>query len=238
MTLEHVHIHEVESEHQEGKQELWVMVPDSLDTSKTYRVLYLLPIGPGRMTPGEERFGNELDELPKLDPCNKYDVIVCRPSFAKAPWFRDPKQIAYVKDVVVPTIETLYPTLGTPEGRLLMGYSKGGSGSFKMILQHPDFFGYAASWDGNMHVDELKKAIRDNPGSLGPFTKEIRLVLAGGEDNYWQKVVVQYHEVLKDAGVLHHYDDTQAFAHAWSVKWMAPTLEALMKLRTNAPQTK
>ena len=79
MTNENVRIHEVESGHQKGKQELYVWLPDDYDTNKHYRVLCLLPIGSGQMAPGRKRFGNELDELPKLDPCNKYDIIVCRP---------------------------------------------------------------------------------------------------------------------------------------------------------------
>jgi enterochelin esterase-like enzyme len=47
----------------------------------------------------------------------------------------------------------------------------------------------------------------------------------------WQAgSVVPCHEELSKAGILHYYDDTQAVGHAWDAKWMAPTIEALMKL--------
>jgi enterochelin esterase-like enzyme len=222
--------HEVESEHQEGRQELYVWLPDNYDTNKPYRVLYLLPIGPGRMSPGKKRFGNELEEFPKLDACNKYDLIVCRPSFADVPWFGKQEQRDYVKDVVVPFIEQNYSALGTPEGRLLLGYSKSGSGAFSIIMQYPDFFGYAASWDGNMNLGEFKKTLKVAPEQLAPFKEKTRLVLADGEKNYWRKANIAYHVALQEAGILHTYDDTQSVGHAWNVKWMAPTLKALMDL--------
>lgn len=230
MTNRSTRVHTVNSEHQEGEQELFVMLPDNFASNKTYRVLYVLPVGPGRVKDGPMYWGNEKELVAKMDTAKKYDIIVCRPSFAADPWFSDPKQIAYLKDVVVPTMEKLYPTLGTPEGRLLMGFSKSGSGSFKIILEHSDFFGYAASWDGNMYLDHLQNIISRTPEKLAPFKKKNRLVLCGGEKNYWQKNVVGYHALLTQAGVLHHYDDTQAVGHGWNPKWMEPTIEVLMKL--------
>jgi enterochelin esterase-like enzyme len=222
--------HEVESEYQEGTQELYVWLPDSYDTNRQYRVLYLLPIGPGRMSPGKKRFGNELEEFPKLDACNRYDIIVCRPSFTDVPWLTKLEQRQYLKKAVVPSIEQNYSTLGTPEGRLLMGYSKGGSGAFMTIMEYPDFFGYAASWDGNMNLGELRSILKRAPERLDSFKAKNRLVLADGEKNYWRKANVAYHAALEKAGILHVYDESQTCGHAWNIQWMAPTLDALMTL--------
>jgi enterochelin esterase-like enzyme len=223
-------MHAISSDHQPGEQELFVMLPDHFDPTKTYRVLYVLPVALGRVKDGKLPWGNVVKQLEQIDPANKYNIIVCRPSFAADPWFSDPKQIAYLREVVVPTMEKRYRTPGTPEGRLLMGFSKSGSGAFKIILENADFFGYAASWDGNMYPEHLQNIISRTPEKLAPFKERNRLVLCGGKNNHWERNVVEYHEMLQKAGVLHTYDDTQHNHHSWDAKWMAPTIEALMKL--------
>jgi hypothetical protein len=81
-----------------------------------------------------------------------------------------------------------------------------------------------------MYPEHLQNIISRTPEKLAPFKERNRLVLCGGMNNMWQQNVVGYHAMLQKAGVLHTYDDTQAVGHSWDVKWMAPTIEALMKL--------
>jgi len=143
--------------------------------------------------------------------------------------------------------------MGTPEGRLLLGFSKSGWGAFSLILRYPEFFRYAASWDAPMFFDRFHYRMEPVYGTLAQlnayrpdllvcrqkehFQEGTRLVLAGERD--WGKSIpaphggshtVEMHTLLMSEGVKHAYDDSLNTAHRWSESWMAPTLEALIAL--------
>ena len=77
----------------------------------------------------------------QMNAHNEYNLIIVQMGFEKEPWFgdhaTDPKvrQASYVKDFVVPFIEENYAALGSPEGRLLFGFSKSGWGAFSLIFK-------------------------------------------------------------------------------------------------------
>ncbi len=244
-----IETHVMESEYQLGKQEIHVLLPDNYEKTHAYRVLYVLPVEKGF----DSRFGYGLGVLKELNAHNTYNLIIVQMGFEKEPWFGDHatdpnvRQASYVKAFVVPFIEKSYATLGTPEGRLLLGFSKSGWGAFSLILKHPEYFGYAAAWDAPITFESFHYGMKTvygtpeqltlyRPDLLVPkqrrfFEKQTRLVLTGNKD--WGKETVSAHQLLDENGLKHHYDNTLAFPHRWNKGWMEPTLSVLMTLTEN-----
>ncbi len=252
--------HFVESEYQGGRQEIRVLLPDRYESGRAYRVLYVLPVEPGF----QSRFGYGLGVLKKIDAHNKHELIVVQMGFEKEPWFgdhaTDPKvrQESYLKDFVVPFVEEKYSTKGTPEGRLLLGFSKSGWGAFSLILRSPDFWGFAAAWDAPLLFEKFHfgmRAVYGTPEQLAKYRPNLLipqqkkyfegrpgLVLAG--EKLWGKLrptpnggshTVEAHRLLTLHGYPHVYDNTLAHPHRWEKSWVEPTLAALLKLANQQP---
>jgi len=250
-----VTIHTVETPYQKGRQEIRVLLPDDYCDEKPYAVLYVLPVERGF----ERKYGYGLGVFGQMNVHNRYGLIVVQMGFEKEPWFGDhatdpqTRQASYVKEFVVPFIETRYATMGRPEGRLLFGFSKSGWGAFSLILTYPEFFGWAASWDAPMFLTRFHYRMAPIYGTLeqlnayrpdllasrrkAHFRKKARLVLAGERD--WGKSIptphggshtVEMHKLLAREGIRHVYINSLNAPHRWHKAWMGPALEALMAL--------
>ena len=250
-----VKTHFLESELQNGCQEVRVLLPDKYDGKKKYKVLYVLPVETGF----NQACGYGLGVFQEMNAHNVYDLIIVQMGFEKEPWFGDhaadprSRQASYFKEDVVPFIENNYSTLGSPEGRLLFGFSKSGWGAFSLILTYPNFFGYAASWDAPLLLAGFHFGMKEvygtleqltlyHPAMLVPrqktaFQDKTRLVLTG--EKVWGKAIptpsggshtVEMHEILEHNMVKHYYDNGLIAPHCWHKSWMAPTLKALMNL--------
>lgn len=244
-----------ETAYQHGKQEIRVLLPSSYQKTKQYPVLYVLPVERGF----ESRYGDGLAELQKLDAHNRYGLIIVSMGFEKEPWYgdhaTDPKvrQASYLMEFVVPFIEGRYSTPGTPEGRLLFGFSKSGWGAFSLILKNPRYFGYAAAWDAPMMFEKLRfgmEAVFGTATNLAAYRPDLlirkqkayfqqrsRLVLTG--EQTWGRMIeapgggshtAMAHRLLEAARVKHYYADTLSAPHRWDKSWLAPTLDELMNL--------
>ena len=261
ITKNGVKIHTVETQYQNGEQEIHVLLPDDYKEGKLYHVLYLLPVEKGF----NQRYGYGLGVLKEMNAHNKYDIIIVQMGFEKEPWYGDhvsnPKtrQASYLKEFIIPFIEKHYSTKNAPEGRLLLGFSKSGWGAFSLILTYPEFFGYAASWDAPMFFDRFHYSMEQVYGTLEQlnayrpdllvsrqkkhFLKKARLVLTGEMD--WGRSIsafnggshtVEMHKLLEKEGVKYIFNNTLKVPHRWNKQWMAPTLEALIGL-TKAKKT-
>ena len=254
-------IYALESEFQSKPQFVEVLLPDHFDKSTKYRVLYLLPVEAGQGV----RFGDGIMEAKKLGLQNQYDVIVVAPAFDSEPWYgndaADPhrRQEDFLVKAVVPFIESQYPTTGTAEGRLLLGYSKSGWGALSLILRNPDVFGYAASWDAPLMFTEKQfglwgtKQTYGTPENMilylpsklvreraGPFQNKKRLVVAGLQffgtftDARFPydgpSHTEAFHELAEANGVLHDYDPNLKTGHSWNPSWMKPVVKMLIQL--------
>lgn len=243
-----------ESPYQRGPQEIRVLVPDSYDPQKKYRVVYVLAVGAGS--------SSAVRVFRKADLQNRFDVILAEMSFESTPWFGDHptdqkmRQESFVRDFAVPFVEGKYSTLGSPEGRLLFGFSKSGWGAYALIFRNPDFFGYAASWDAPFFftdfrygmdtvfgdTEHLKKYRPDLlvPVAKSHFQDRTRLVL-GGEDKWGTMIptpsggshTVEMHELMEKEGVRHVYRPDLKTKHTWGLAWIVPLFEELMKLPTD-----
>jgi enterochelin esterase-like enzyme len=241
-----IETHSVETEYQNGKQEIRVLLPDKYRKDVSYRVLYVLPVETGF----QNGFGYGLEVLKKMDAHNRHNLIIVQMGFEKEPWFGDHatnpnvRQASYLKDFVVPYIEDKYATMRAPEGRLLFGFSKSGWGAFSLVLKFPEVFGYAAAWDAPITFTTFRYGMQSvygtsdqlalyRPDRLIPkhakaFEMKTRLVLTG--HSLWGTETVQAHELLKKEGIKHYYDNTLKFPHRWDKDWMEPTLSALIAL--------
>lgn len=244
-----------ESEYQNGRQEIRVLLPDGYTPEGRYSVLYVLPVEPGF----ERRFGYGLGVLREMNVHNLYDLILVQMGFEKEPWFGDHatdakvRQASYMKEFVVPFVERTYSTPGTPEGRLLLGFSKSGWGAFSLILTDPEFFGYAASWDAPLLLQRFHYRMAEVYGTQAQldryrpdllisrrhryFQGEPRLVLTG--ENAWGTSkpapgggshTAETHHLLESHGIPHSYDSTVTAPHSWNRIWMEPTLRTLVAL--------
>ena len=158
-------VHTVKSSLQAGTVKIRVLLPDKLDSSKKYPVLYVLPVEAG----DENRYGNGLLEAKRKDLHNTYQLICVAPTFSHLPWYADHptdkgiQQEAYFVKVVVPFVERTYAASAKREGRLLVGFSKSGWGAWTLLLRHPNVFHKAAVWDA-----PLMKAAPNQFG-MGPI---------------------------------------------------------------------
>jgi S-formylglutathione hydrolase FrmB len=253
--------HMVDSPFQTGPSLVEVLLPDHFDKAKKYRVLYLLPVEVGEGI----KFGDGMKVARALGLHNKYALIVVAPTFDVMPWFGNHatnpqcRQEDHMVKTVVPFIESHYPTIGTAEGRLLLGYSKSGWGALTLILRNPDVFGYAASWDAPLMFTENQCGVwgtLDNFGTAEtmaqflpstlvraraePFKTRTRLVVAGLNkfgtlsDRRFPfdgpSHTEAFHELAESCGVQHLFNAGIKANHSWNPQWMQPVVAMLMKL--------
>lgn len=250
-----VKTHVVRSDYQNGDQEIRVLLPDRYAPQNKYRVLYVLPVE----SAFNQKFGYGLGVLEQMKAHNAYGLIIVQMGFEKEPWYgdhaTDPKtrQDSYLREFVIPFVERHYATLGTPDGRLLFGFSKSGWGAISLVMKYPQFFGYAASWDAPLLLTEFHFGMRDVYGTAdqlaryrpdllvqrqaGFFRDTTRLALGG--EALWGTLkpapgggshTVGFHRLLETHRVRHAYDGSLSAPHRWDRAWMEPMLKHLMSI--------
>jgi len=238
-------VHRVRSEYQSGQTLVKVLLPDGLEEGKRYRVLYVLPVesGDGR------HWGDGLGEVAKHDIHNKHQLICVFPTFSHLPWYADHptdpeiRQESYLLKVVLPLVESRYPALRRPEGRLLLGFSKSGWGAFNLLLRNPGVFGKAAAWDAPLTED---RPLRFDMGpifggqenfekyrilalleSRAPeLRKGSRLVLVGYDG--FRTAHVETHRQMVAWNIPHVYRDGPRRKHHWQSGWLPEAVGLLV----------
>ena len=250
----------VASPFQQGPNDIEVLLPETYDHSRRYRVLYVLPVETGI----GGRYGDGLREIKKIDAHNRHGLICVAPAFDTVPWFMDHatdpqrRHESYMIEVVIPMIQERYSTTAKPEGRLLLGFSKSGWGAFTLLLRNPSVFGYAASWDAPLMLREedwKNWGIADAAGTVENFREyqprrllesrakhfqdRARFALlghknfgtAGGSTYAGEHAhTVGTHNLMESLGVRHVYDNRVVVGHAWHTGWVKPAVEALVSL--------
>ncbi len=238
-------VHEVKSPYQVGMTKIRVLLPDTLEKGKKYPVVYVLPVEAGT----ENRYGDGLKEVKKLDLHNIHKAIFVAPTFSHLPWYADHptkadiRQESYFLKVVVPFVEKTYPAKAEVGGRLLLGFSKSGWGAYTLLLRNPDTFGKAAAWDAPLMMDKpgqygsgdifatadnfagyrVTKLLEDNAAKL---QKEPRLILTGyGNFRDHHK---RAHELMDKLKIAHEYRDGPALKHDWHSGWVKEAAELLL----------
>lgn len=238
-------VHAVECEYQDKPTTIRVLLPGKLEEGRRYPVLYVLPVeaGDGR------RYGDGLLEVKKRGLHDKYGLLAVQPTFARLPWYADHpndakvRQESYFLKVVLPFIEGKYPVLAKPEGRLLLGFSKSGWGTFSLLLRHPDVFGKAAAWDAPLDLDRpgkygsgdifggsdnfqrycITKLLEERAGTLSGG----RRLAVLGYGNF-RKEHQAVHDLMDKLKIAHEYQDGPRRSHDWHSGWVAGAVEFLV----------
>lgn len=237
--------HVVRSPRQRATTEIRVLPPDDLDAAKRYPVLYVLPVEAAR----ENRYGDGLSEIRRLDLHNRLQLICVAPTFAELPWYADHptdsrlQQERYLLRDVVPFVDANYPVVPGRRGRLLVGFSKSGWGAFSLLLRNPSVFSKAAAWDAPLNMQapdkygmgpifgtatnfERYQITRLLPERAADLQAETRLFHLG-YDNFRE-----HHEaveaILAAQQIPHVYRDGPKRKHVWESGWLPEAIELLV----------
>ncbi len=219
------------------------MLPGNYDSSKAYRVVYVLPVEAGN----GRQFGDGLLTARANGLQNVHDAIFVAPTFSDIPWYADNAtnrsiwQETYFRDVVVPFIETQYKTVAGPDGRYLLGFSKSGYGAVAMLLRNPETFGRVVAWDSPLAMNDpsvgfgfsgivgTTQNFKDNYqisnllSTRGNALKgqAPRIFLLGYATTYG---AFRDHQVIAaqmtSLGIPHVYDPGVLRSHVWNSGWM------------------
>jgi len=238
-------VHTVESPYQAGHTEIKILLPERLEQGRRYLVVYFLPVEKR----SESRYGSGLLEVKRHDLHKKYPAIFVAPTFSHWPWYADHptdpliRQETYFLKVVVPFIERRYPVQDKASGRLLLGFSKSGWGTFSLLLRHPGIFGKAAAWDAPLMKDKPNQyAMGDIFGTQENFEKyqvarlleqrvaelrgDKRLILTGY--GFFREQHQQFHDLMNKLQIPHEYRDGPERKHDWHTGWVEEALGLLL----------
>ncbi len=222
-----------------------IILPETLDPTQRYRVLYILPVEPGT----EDHYGSGIQEAARADVANKHNVICVAPTFTAMPWYADHptdpalQQERHFVETVVPWVDAHYPVEKSAHGRLLLGFSKSGYGAVMLLLRHPEFFGKAVAWDAPVDktrpdqfrmidvfgTDEhfnnyaIPSLIRAHGSQLKDSPPRIFLMRKKNGDHPMEAT----RNALKSAGIPHVYEVTDDIPHRWDSGWL-PRAAALV----------
>jgi hypothetical protein len=237
-------VHTVQSSYQSAATEIRVLQPEKLKRDTKYRVIYLLPVEAGI----ENRYGNAIDEVKRLDLHNAHDLIFVAPTFAQLPWYADHpfdpaiRQESHFLKVVVPFIDKSYPVQPEASGRYLLGFSKSGWGAWSLLLRHQEIFSRAAAWDAPLMMDQSGKygsgPIFGTPENFANYQisklleanaprlqAEKRLILLGYGS--FRAEHVRLHELMEQWRIAHQYRDGPKRPHDWHSGWVKDAVELL-----------
>lgn len=125
-----------------------VLLPASYTTSKTYRVVHLMPV---ESVPAS--YADELSVINSLGLHNSLDCIFVRPTFYQCRTWGGIKSDgtydheAFISSLMVGLVDEFYSTVGTAESRSIVGYSAGGFAALIQANRNPDIWGYCLAWD-------------------------------------------------------------------------------------------
>lgn len=239
-------VHLIRSPYQSGETRVRVLLPRDYDTSRKYRVLYVLPVEAG----DGQRWGDGLAEVRRAALHERFQLICVAPTFSQLPWYADHPtdktvwQESYLLKSVIPLVEKEYSSRGDRAGRLLVGFSKSGWGAITLLLRNPDVFEAAAAWDAPLMMEQFGQygsgpifGARDNfqsywpsrllPGageSLGPQPRIMHLGYGNFREHH-----ARFERLLNDRRVPHQYVDGPAREHAWGSGWLPEAVKMLME---------
>lgn len=243
----------IDSPYQQHSTVVRVLLPDRIDTKRTYRVLYVLPV----VENNNRKHGDGLQEMVKHDFHNIHQLICVAPEFTAKPWYADHsdnmgrQDESHLLKTVLPFIDRRFPTSRTREGRLLIGFSKSGWGAITLLMRNPETFHKAAAWDTGIRVDtgpideqDRERRIQAYFGSKDNFERyristliESRGKHLGGEERLFYyntegkraKGGVEVHRLLVESGIPHRYLFEKRRQHRWDSGWIPLAVKFLVE---------
>ncbi len=236
--------HTIRSEYQNGENAVHVLVPAALEPGRHFPVLYVLPVYPDS---APARAG--LEEVRQRQLHERFGLICVAPAFEQMPWYADhpsnprDRQESHLLKAVLPFIERSYPARREASGRLLVGFSKSGWGTFSLLLRHPDTFGRAASWDAPFTMAQPgrwgTKRVWPTAADFAPYDvvrllgdrapllrqQPARLAVLG--HGLFRDDDIRLHEQMAALGIPHYWDHGPERKHTWESGWLESAVAAL-----------
>ncbi len=228
-----------------GTTQIRVLLPTTLETGRTYPVVYVLPV---EAEDGDE-FGDGLTEVQKNGLADRYHVIFAAPTFSYTPWYADNpdephmRQETYLLREVVPFVERRYPARHDRGGRFLLGFSKSGWGAFSLLLRHPHLFEKALAWDSPLMMADIKLGVTHDvfanqrnferyhvsrllSAEAAQFHGESRFVVLGYHG--FRRDLQQAHAFMQEHHIAHVYRDGPLREHRWDSGWLPGAVALLL----------
>ena len=233
------------------QQIIRVLQPTNPAPGNPPRLLYVLPVDAGVDTLSSP-YSDGLEQLRLLDVQDQFNMTLIAPSFDYEPWYSDnvldAKQMeSFVVNDLVPFGDTFISS-SVPQ-RYLIGFSKSGNGALDLILRHPGVFNGAAIWDSPVQTTDISTfpGLLMNFGSQANFNSyniptlvasnanafqlQTRLWISGDQANY-QAQMINLHNQLIAAGILHTWVEGGVRAHSWSSGWLEGAVTGLDAIAT------
>lgn len=248
-------LHRLESPYQAKETSLRILLPDSIESGKRYRVLYVLPVHED----GLRSHGDGLIEMKRLNVHNEHQLICVAPAFTTKPWYADhdrnpeKRDESHMLKTVLPFVETHYPVRTDREGRLLIGFSKSGWGAKTLLMRNPNVFHKAVGWDTGIRVDtgpfdeafDRDMRVARDFGSYENFEsyristlvktrgkdlgEEVRLFYFNRDGNVRALGGARIHQLMIEAGIPHRYVMEPYRDHRWDSGWMPEAIAFLVR---------
>ncbi len=237
--------------------DLRVLLPKQAGVGQR-RFLYVLPVEPGT----QAAFGDPVDTVRALGVVDAFQLILVVPAFSITPWYGDHptdpavRQESYFVNDIVPAVEMLYPESPAQPGaprRLLLGFSKSGTGAMSLILRHGQSFDAAAAWDAPLNQPQLLSGLVMSavfgtqanydlyaipkllPLHAAEHTGAARLWLGGySSQGAWRNDMIAAHDTMAALGMSHAWVDGPQRAHRWDSGWLEAAVTFLHQV---APPT-
>jgi S-formylglutathione hydrolase FrmB len=229
-----------------------ILEPTNPSPGMPCRLIFVLPVDTG-MTSLSSQYSDGLEELRLLEVHNRYNATLIAPSFNVEPWYGDHDtdggrrlESFIIKDLVPFSDALLKP--GIIPQRWVVGFSKSGNGALSLILRNPTVFSAAAAWDAPTQFTDLSafKGMQANFGSEKNFDRyEIPRLVAtrasdfqsrnriwlGGDKSAWTEHMLQLHQQMLQADVMHTWLARGRRPHSWNGGWLE---DAVASLNANA----
>jgi putative esterase len=237
-----------------GTQTMRVLAPTHPAAGVPHSFLYVLPVEAGLGTV----YGDGMATLEALDAQNQYNLTIVEPSFAIEPWYADNpndsnlRYDTFMTKDLVPWVTQNLATTGH-EQNWLLGFSKSGIGAQGLILNHPDVFTLAATWDfpADMSTYSQFGGSAAQYGTDANFQANYRLtpifleghklpfigtnrIWIGGYDVFATDVS-DYDALLTSEGIQHATESPTYMAHRWDTGWVPIALAALRQESQGLP---
>ena len=234
------------AENGSGTQTLRVLAPTHPAAGVPHNFLYVLPVEAGLNTV----YGDGMATLAGLDAQDQYNLTIVEPTFGIEPWYADNpndstlRYDTFMTDDLVPWVTQNLSTTGH-EQNWLLGFSKSGIGGQDLILNHPDVFTLAATWDfpADMSYYGQFNGSADQYGTDANFQTNYRLtpifleahklpfvtsnrIWIGGYQAF-QTDMSDYDALLTSEGIPHTTEPPTVMAHRWDSGWVPIALAAL-----------
>ncbi len=235
-----LHYRKFQSTAVKGEVSYVIYLPASYEKNEVarYPVVYWLH-GKGASQLGLPTFARNFDEAIALGKCPP--MIVVYPNglpmggYTDSPDGRQPVESMIIRDLI-PHIDATYRTQSNREGRMIEGFSMGGSGAAKLGFKYPDIFGSIGICSGALHTADTLGArngdmldsvyggrerfdVESNPWLLAERNADkVRgrtpVRIAVGSRDPLQSKNAAFHELLNRLKIEHEFTVIEAAPHS------------------------